>query len=588
MKKSIFPILILFFISHMVFAQNATVEGYAFETDNRGYLREVQITVYSSINAIKAETVTDKDGKFQVELPLGEKYRIKARKDIFEDKEVFIEADELSAEKTHYVKLEMKRKPGYLFDVTLAESARSGDGSKMALDSTLIEIFNNTTKKEELVLKNHPHPNFQYTFEQGNHYTIMIRKKGYFTKRMEARVNVEGCILCFEGMGKVQPNVSDNLTEGNKMGSLLANVELDRVNMNRSIQIENIYYDYNKWDIRPDAALELNKVIAMMSDNPSFIIELGSHTDARGKDAYNMELSQKRARSAVAYVMREGGIPPTRIKAQGYGETQIMNRCTNGVNCSDAEHEKNRRTMIRVIGFTEKDPYDDKSLMQIILGESIESFTWDDTEVIQVGEDGKLPDAIEKEIQIQNEKPITEQNVMPVPDEAPITSQPTTRTETVVEEVVEEVITSRPSTSGAFGEDVEAEVPEIKEEDIPNAEFEDHRATGEMAEGTPPPPPPKKNIADNYTTKVGPKSLASDYTGYMVEFFNSGIELSSDHSIFKQYGQVKMEQKENGEFAYLLGGFSSEKEASSYMKTIITPRFPAAKVIQYDNGKRVE
>ncbi len=579
MKNSILTIIALLWLGSMV-AQNATIEGYAFETGNRGYLREVKITVYNSINAIKAELVTNKEGFFTVSLPLGENYRFKATKDIFEPKEATIKASELSADKTTYLKMEMKRKPGYLFDVTLAESLRSSDGGKMAIDSATIEIFNNTTKTEELVLTKHPDPNFQFTFEQGNHYTVMIRKDGYFTKRMEARVNVAGCILCFEGMGKVEPNISDNLTEGHTMGSLLANVEMDKVNLDRSMKIENIYYDYGKWDIRPDAQVELDKVIAMLRDNPTFIVEIGSHTDSRGQDAFNMELSKKRAKSAIVYVIKQGGIPPERITAQGYGETQLTNKCSNGVKCSDKQHEANRRTEIKVIGFNKKKE-DTRSLRQIILDESVENFNWDDTQVIQIGEDGEIPDEIKEDLANKNKKPITSQNVMPTIEEhsgVPDTTDKQEHTSTTIEntETKTETTTTnhsttnkiKPTPSGAFGEEIVDEIVEEKP------------AVEEVK-------PPKKSIADNYVPKVGPKMLANDYTGYMVEFFNSAIELPADHSIFKQFGQVKMENKSNGENAYLLGGFKSDKEASSYLEKIILPRFPTAKVVQYDAGKRV-
>ncbi len=74
-----------------------------------------------------------------------------------------------------------------------------------------------------------------------------------------------------------------------------------------------------------------------MTDNPTIWIELGSHTDSRGKDSYNLTLSQKRAESAVQYIISKG-IDKNRITAKGYGETQLVNKCANGINCSDEEH----------------------------------------------------------------------------------------------------------------------------------------------------------------------------------------------------------------------------------------------------------
>ena len=124
---------------------------------------------------------------------------------------------------------------------------------------------------------------------------------------------------------------------------------LRKFQLNKAIRIENIYYDYNKWNIRPDAAIELNKLIKILKDNPGINIELGSHTDSRGSDSYNMQLSQQRANAVVDYLVNTGGIDKARLSARGYGETRLLNRCANGVNCSPAEHQLNRRTEFTVV-----------------------------------------------------------------------------------------------------------------------------------------------------------------------------------------------------------------------------------------------
>ena len=113
------------------------------------------------------------------------------------------------------------------------------------------------------------------------------------------------------------------------------------------IVVEDVYYDFDKANIRPDAAIELEKVVRLMNRYPSMEIELGSHTDARGEDGYNLELSQRRAESAVEYIISRG-IARNRITARGYGETRIQNRCQNGVKCTEPEHQVNRRTEITV------------------------------------------------------------------------------------------------------------------------------------------------------------------------------------------------------------------------------------------------
>ena len=133
------------------------------------------------------------------------------------------------------------------------------------------------------------------------------------------------------------------------------NVELilDTIIINKPIVLNNIYYDYDKWDIRPDAALELDKLVTILVENPKINIELGSHTDSRGKDKYNMDLSQKRAESAVAYIVSKG-ISQLRITAKGYGESIPVNKCINGVECTEEEFQMNRRTEFKVTSLGKK------------------------------------------------------------------------------------------------------------------------------------------------------------------------------------------------------------------------------------------
>ena len=128
---------------------------------------------------------------------------------------------------------------------------------------------------------------------------------------------------------------------------------LDKLTVNKAITIQNIYYDFDKFTIREDAKTELDKLVLIMNEN-SVNIEIGSHTDCRGSEAYNDKLSQKRAEAAVNYIISKG-IDKSRIIAKGYGESQLTNKCTDGVKCSSAEHQANRRTEIKVTGLTAKE-----------------------------------------------------------------------------------------------------------------------------------------------------------------------------------------------------------------------------------------
>jgi len=115
------------------------------------------------------------------------------------------------------------------------------------------------------------------------------------------------------------------------------------------LNLNPIYFDFDKSFIRPDAEIELAKVIAYMNEYPTVKVDVRSHTDARGRDSYNWSLSRRRNKSTKEYIINRGGISADRISGDGYGETQIQNRCTNGVKCSDEEHEFNRRSEFIVV-----------------------------------------------------------------------------------------------------------------------------------------------------------------------------------------------------------------------------------------------
>jgi len=122
---------------------------------------------------------------------------------------------------------------------------------------------------------------------------------------------------------------------------------LDKLTIDKTFVIDNIYYDFDKYNLRADARVELDKLVKLMKENP-VNIEIGSHTDCRGSSAYNDKLSQKRAESAVNYII-SSGIEKSRITAKGYGESQLLNKCADGVICTSKEHQVNRRTEFKII-----------------------------------------------------------------------------------------------------------------------------------------------------------------------------------------------------------------------------------------------
>lgn len=115
-----------------------------------------------------------------------------------------------------------------------------------------------------------------------------------------------------------------------------------------ALSLRNIYFDLDEWNIRKETRIELEKIITVLEDNPSIKIEIGSHTDSRQSKQYNQQLSQKRAQSTLNYLVKRG-INKKRLTVKGYGESQLVNQCADGIECSEQEHQQNRRSSFIIV-----------------------------------------------------------------------------------------------------------------------------------------------------------------------------------------------------------------------------------------------
>jgi len=113
-------------------------------------------------------------------------------------------------------------------------------------------------------------------------------------------------------------------------------------------EVFKVYFGFDKWNLTPEAKAELDRLAKDMLENPSVNLQMKSHTDSRGPASYNMKLSEKRGKSVLDY-MTAKGISASRVNAQAFGETQPINKCKDGVKCTEAEYQLNRRTETLVI-----------------------------------------------------------------------------------------------------------------------------------------------------------------------------------------------------------------------------------------------
>lgn len=172
---------------------------------------------------------------------------------------------------------------------------------------------------------------FNTEYMCGETYRVKVTKEGYVIKEESVVLDAESGIsertIVLEQV-KVEVKKNDDLF--------------------KVLKLKPIYFDYDKDNIRPDAAVELAKVVEVLKDYPRMKIDVRSHTDSRGSDPYNLKLSERRAKSTAQWISNQG-IDISRITFKGYGETQLINKCINGSKCSDLEHEENRRSEFIVL-----------------------------------------------------------------------------------------------------------------------------------------------------------------------------------------------------------------------------------------------
>ena len=511
------------------FCQKVTLDGYVFEELNRGYLNEVKVTVLEKSGVYIGETLSDLNGHFAIDVEANKEYNVQYEKKIFQTLTDPVSTMGKKAGDKLFLKRQLERQPGYLLEVTLADKRIMESVNVDAINGARIEIFNLTANREELVIDSAKSPVFSHTLLQGYHYVIMIRKKGYFTRRMDAHVNIDGCYLCMEGFGTVTPGMVSNLTSArdNKIGTLLANVDLSRIDTTQNIVFQNIYYAYNSAELTAEATKELDKVTALLQNNGALIVELGSHTDARGSDGANKQLSQARAESAVNHILNSGMIDRNRLEARGYGESKLVNRCEDGTPCSEAEHLRNRRTELKIIGFT-IDLNEGKSLSEIVHAEEMIKF-------IKASES-------QKEYRVSETTPSVPARSMQqlesgnVPTPTAIASSPIVTTQ----------LKPTPVAS------------------------------------------PKLGTAN---AKVNISPVEATFSGYKVEVFATPTPLPETSEELQNVGntllsEIAIDKLKNGQNAYLVGTFLNWSETERFLEKVQT-QYPKARIVEFFNGKRI-
>lgn len=291
------------------------------------------------LTTIKLNTdsfTTNEKGEFQFVLEDEVNYKLAVKKEKYFDIEDSISTKSSTEEDEFTKTIELEKDPNLTLLAGIYD-AKTGAG----IEGVKIKIKDLAVSNDFELLKTEKNGEYKMPLKGkkiGDKllFFVTIEKEGFITKTLNFTYDIKK-------EGEIQMNELLSLTIGK------VEVGMDLAKM---IDIKPIYFDLGKSKIRPDAAIELNKVVAVMKEYPAMIIELGAHTDCRGAAAANLKLSGARALAAAGYIVKQG-IDKSRISGKGYGESKLLNSCAcEGKvkpSCSEDEHAKNRRTEFIIV-----------------------------------------------------------------------------------------------------------------------------------------------------------------------------------------------------------------------------------------------
>lgn len=319
------------------FKINFTLSGTVTDNKSSEILPGALITLKDLDGNIIASTTADDNGNYSFDLEPEMDYKIEVSKDDYFDNSGSISTinkDQSSSEMK--LDLALDKDPGLSLHCLITDKT-----SGIPLDNVSLKITDEKTGEEFLVAITSETGDvlkaiFDKKLGDAVNYKIEISREGYLSKTVNyiATIDKPGIIEVHEAidLSLNKPDVGMDLS--------------------KLIDIKPIYFDLGKYAIRPDAALELDKIVKIMNEYPTMVVELGSHTDCRGSVASNATLSDNRAKASASYIQARI-TNPERIYGKGYGESKLITNCpcegTVKSTCPESEHQKNRRTEFLII-----------------------------------------------------------------------------------------------------------------------------------------------------------------------------------------------------------------------------------------------
>ncbi|SNR31962.1 OmpA family protein [Lutibacter flavus] len=300
---------------------NQVITGVIVDENTKERLNNLDISLFQ--NNVLKETITLRNLEFKFDVDCNESYKIVVNKTNYLDAEL-----ELSTNSIHNASISKTILLTPLKCTQIVSGKILDRNTSLPIPNAIISIYSNQLILETIKLDENA--NFNFELDCKLQYEIVASSANYQNN-----------------VWNVNPTNNYN-EEFNKTIYLTPVEEFEIVRNQKMIKTNPIYFDLDKAEITPLAILELEKVVSILLRNPALKIEVKSHTDSRAPDNYNLNLSNRRAQSVVDYIISKG-IDSSRLASIGLGETKLINKCSNGVKCTEAEHQLNRRTEFVII-----------------------------------------------------------------------------------------------------------------------------------------------------------------------------------------------------------------------------------------------
>ena len=517
--------------------QQKIVIGYVYASNNSGFIKEANVKILQN-QVVLSQTTTNTEGYFRVDLPIGVKTRFELSKKAF-NRMVLDTLLANVAEDTIYLQFSLTRAPGFIFDAIISEKVTDANKDlyaapgkekvfALSVDSTSIEVKNNTTDSVELYYPMRQVHTFSHVFEMGNQYQITVKKAGYYDRIFIVNVNIHGCFLCFEGFGSETPGIVENLSTNNTKGSLTANLTMNRIDKKEALAHNT------------KAAINAKKTV------PSLLNVKGKKplptTSLAHQTAKPSALTKPKTAEETVNILN--------IKPKTSSSSPIVVAID-----SNQKHALIDNLNAKVIEANQK-----------IVPQPTEPTISVDKHQAQT-----LVDNLNAKVIEANQK------IVPQPTE-PTISVDKRQAQTLVDNL-----------NAKVSEANQKIVPQPTE---PTISVDKHQAqtlvdnlNAKVGEAN------QKIAAQSDTTTNKNKiqlplflnAVPSDYSGYLIDLIST-IRPILESRFFGKFAPIYIDVIDD-KYVHLLGRFNSEKEAETYLKKMVENKFPYARIIKYIKGK---